>query len=136
MESTMSEREKTLEAALKVIANEADEIEHRLNVSPTKIRAARDICLHKARSILSQARAALALPPSPAPTRDYAKVGRGHGPKPSAITIHGDDLRLFEAAPDMLAALEMVESCFAPDDNDATAKAVRLAIARATGREG
>ena len=46
MESTMSEREKTLEAALKVIANEADEIEHRLNVSPTKIRAARDICLH------------------------------------------------------------------------------------------
>ena len=111
----MSEREKALDAALRLV------LDH-----DGKLTGADFATIH----------AALALPPSPAPTRDYAKVGRGHGPKPSAITIHGDDLRLFEAAPDMLAALEMVESCFAPDDNDATAKAVRLAIARATGREG
>jgi len=40
--------------------------------------------------------------------------------------------RLIAAAPDMLAALEMIESCLSPDDNDEAAKAVRAAIRKAT----
>lgn len=43
-----------------------------------------------------------------------------------------DYCRVRDAAPDMLAALEMIESCLSPDDNDEAAKAVRAAIRKAT----
>lgn len=48
-------------------------------------------------------------------------------PKEEAI----NNCRLIAAAPDMLNALLMVNSCFAPDDNDITAQKVRAAIAKA-----
>lgn len=41
--------------------------------------------------------------------------------------------RLIAAAPEMLDALEKIESCLSPDDNDIAAKAVRHAIAKAKG---
>lgn len=55
---------------------------------------------------------------------------------PLARVARKADAILYAAAPDMLAALQMIESCLAPDDNDAAAQAVRAAIARATGKEG
>jgi hypothetical protein len=41
--------------------------------------------------------------------------------------------RLIAAAPDLLDACRMALSCMAPDDNDITARALRAAIAKATG---
>lgn len=45
-----------------------------------------------------------------------------------------DNAHLIAAAPQMLQALKIIESCLAPEDNDFAALAVRAAIAKAEGR--
>lgn len=43
--------------------------------------------------------------------------------------------RLIAAAPEMLDALEAIESCLAPEDNDSAARRVRAAIQKARGAQ-
>lgn len=47
----------------------------------------------------------------------------------AAERFHAGKLAI--AAPDMHAALRMVESCLAPEDNDVTAQKVRAALIKA-----
>lgn len=42
--------------------------------------------------------------------------------------------RLIAAAPELLEACKMALSCMAPEDNDATARTLRSAIAKAEGK--
>lgn len=54
-----------------------------------------------------------------------------HGAVIVATQVAPADAPLLAAAPAMLAALRMIETCLRPDDNDAAASAVRNAIAQA-----
>lgn len=58
-------------------------------------------------------------------TSDTPETNTKQTPSPESLVL---------AAPDMLEALRIVESCFSPEDNDYAARKVRAAIAKALGQ--